>query len=328
MSIVLDLPIGRVADPALPTLALALDPFRVETLLRLHVTGLLGGADLRLESLALVRHKPGRRAMVEYRVTVDGVPAALLGKLRGRGADRRAFAALHGFRAQGFAEPADVVVPEPVALREPLGMLLMRRMPGTPFLQRTDRAAAVAAALTRLQSAVPTTTRIHGGADELATLERELGHAAGSRPWLARRLGAVLEAVAPLTRRLDAGPQAALHRDFYHEQVLVDGDRLVLLDLDCHAIGHPAIDAGNFIGHLMELELRGAAAPGAHAGAIAAFRDRWLAGAAGGSAAALEDCVTLTLARHAGLAGRLPGRAHAQPAVLAMVERRLAGEVA
>lgn len=326
MSIVLDLPLGRVADPALPALPLALDPFRVETLLRLHAAGPLGGTELRLEGLALVRHKPGRRALVEYRVTVDGVPVALLGKLRARGVDHRAYATLRGFRASGFAEPAEVVVPEPVAVLDAVGMYLMRRMPGVPFLWRPDRAAAVADGLARLQAAVPMTTRIHRGHDELAILERELGHAAGSRPWLARRIGAVLGALEPLTRQLDAGPQAGLHRDFYHDQVLVDGDRLVVLDLDCHAIGHPAIDAGNFIAHLLELEVRGEIAPGAHAGPIAAFRSRWLDRTPGVPASILEDCVTLTLARHIGLAGRLPGRSHAQDAMLALVERRLAGE--
>lgn len=328
MSIVLDLPIGRVADPALPALRLALDPFRIEQLLRLHVAAALGGTDLRLEGLALLRHKPGRRVLVEYRLTVGGAPVVLLGKLRARGADHRAYATLAGFRQQGFAEPAAVVVPEPVALLPAVGMLLMRRMPGVPFLCRTDRAAAVADGLARLQAASPVTQRVHRGGDEWATLERELGHAAGSRPWLARRIGAVLGALEPLTRQLDAGPQLGLHRDFYHDQVLVDGDRVVLLDLDCHAIGHPAIDAGNFIAHLLELELRGEAAPGAYAGPITAFRERWLARTPGVSAADVARCVTLTLGRHIGLAGRLPGRSQAQEAVLAVVEQRLAGEAA
>ena len=48
------------------------------------------------------------------------------------------------------------------------------------------------------------------------------------------------------------------HRDFHDKQVLIDGDRGTLIDLDLAAAGHPALDVGNIIAHLRLRELKGA----------------------------------------------------------------------
>lgn len=323
MSIVLDLPLGQVRDPALPTLARALDPFLMERLFRLHAAPVLGARSLHLDGLALVRHKPGRRVVVEYRLRADGRPLVLLGKVRGKGADRRAFATLQALRAAGLAEPNGVVVPEPVALLPEAGMLVMRRMPGTPWLSHTDRAADLAHALVTLQHLPPVSQRRHGTAQELQILGRELGGAAAGRPWLARRIDRVLERCGDLLPALDAGPHCAVHRDFYHDQVLVDGPRIVLLDLDDYAVGHPALDAGNFVAHLLELGLRTGGSVAPYAGPIVAFTQRWLAGQPGVAPSMLEHWTTVSLARHIGLSGRLHGRAPSMESVLTLVESRL-----
>ncbi len=325
MSIALDLPLGQVRDPGLPTLSRALDPFFMQRLFRLHAAPVLGARALHLDSLALVRHKPGRRVLVEYRVRADGTPLVLLGKVRGKGADRRAFATLQALRAAGLAEPNRVVVPEPVALLPEVGMLVMRQMPGTPWLDHGDRATELADALVTLQHLPSVNPRYHSAARELQILERELGDAAAGRPWLARRIGQVLERCGGMLPALDAGPRTAVHRDFYHDQVLVDGPRIVLLDLDDYAVGHPALDAGNFVAHLLELGLRTGASAAAYAGPIAAFTRRWLAGQPGVSPPMLEHWTTVSLARHIGLSGRLRGREHSLELVLRLVESRLAG---
>jgi Ser/Thr protein kinase RdoA (MazF antagonist) len=41
-----------------------------------------------------------------------------------------------------------------------------------------------------------------------------------------------------------------VHRDFYHDQVLVNGQRLAILDFDDGAMSEPAIDIANFAAHL------------------------------------------------------------------------------
>ncbi len=48
------------------------------------------------------------------------------------------------------------------------------------------------------------------------------------------------------------------HRDFHDKQVLIDGDRGTLIDLDLAAAGHPALDVGNILAHLRLRQLKGA----------------------------------------------------------------------
>ena len=47
-----------------------------------------------------------------------------------------------------------------------------------------------------------------------------------------------------------------IHRDFYPDQVLIDGDHLYVIDFDLYCMGDPALDIGNFMGHIIEHSLR------------------------------------------------------------------------
>jgi len=68
-------------------------------------------------------------------------------------------------------------------------------------------------------------------------------------PSLRTQVEAVLRDLAK-TRPNGAPTTVTVHRDFYDKQVLFDGQRTVLLDYDTLAEGDPAIDHGNFVGHL------------------------------------------------------------------------------
>ena len=60
-----------------------------------------------------------------------------------------------------------------------------------------------------------------------------------------------------------------VHRDFYHDQVIADGDVCRLVDLDLVAVGDPALDIGNFLAHLIDECWRGGVA-GSRAVSLAA----------------------------------------------------------
>lgn len=74
--------------------------------------------------------------------------------------------------------------------------------------------------------------------------------------------------VRSLARRLailfphDSATLRPVHGDFYARQVLVDGGKASLLDLDRAVRGDPAADLGRFLGHLERDALRGAVPPG------------------------------------------------------------------
>src|SRR5437867_9423929 len=83
-------PFGAAADPALPALKLALDPFEAKEEFKRRLPRLAGEDGLvLLRGIRVIRHKPGKRAVIEYDVKVerDGLRSnrmTLIGKVRSR----------------------------------------------------------------------------------------------------------------------------------------------------------------------------------------------------------------------------------------------------
>ena len=67
-----------------------------------------------------------------------------------------------------------------------------------------------------------------------------------------------------------------IHRDAYHDQVLVDAGRIAILDLDDAAMSEPAIDIANFAAHLQLLGIQRHDSPTALAEVIDAFLTQFL----------------------------------------------------
>lgn len=119
-------------------------------------------------------------------------------------------------------------------------------------LAQAPDAVAVAAAmhgLRELHEALPAPAdRVHTTADELALLETWGAWMTEVEPHLDT---AVRRALTDLARsRPESAPRTFAHRDFYDRQLLVDGDRQWLLDVDTACTGDPELDLGNFLAHL------------------------------------------------------------------------------
>lgn len=320
-----------VTDAAIPGLALALDPDGMTELLRRYAGPALDSACLVLERIEVRRHKPGRRCLLAYHVRVgEGRRVVLLGKVRARGADTRTFTLHQRLEAAGFRRGAAAFVPPPVALVPEAGLWLQRWVDGVTAASRFGTpdgpaaAAGVAQALVRLQRSGVRPDREHGAADELRVLQRQLAPLAADRPALAPRLERLLARVTGRARCLD-DTRAPVHRDFYQDQVILAGSGTCLIDLDLYSLGHPALDAGNFAAHLIELGLREHGDPHAFDHERRAFEDTWLAAQGQLHRQALADCTTLTLARLVGLAWQLRARRPMSGALLTLTEARLSG---
>jgi len=72
------------------------------------------------------------------------------------------------------------------------------------------------------------------------------------------RVGPLFDRVVEALRGLPEVPPVLCHRDFHDKQILIDGDRGTLIDMDLAAAGHPALDVGNILAHLRLRELKGA----------------------------------------------------------------------
>ncbi len=313
-------------DAALPWIETALDLDAAAAPLTAGLrSDALPSAPYRLESARLARHKPGRRALIEYSVVDrDGIRHGVLLKGRARGLDRRTIE-LHDTLAptaqHGWTVPRALGV-----IPEFQGWLQERHVgqPGFGALAGPDGATvarAVGAALAGFHHAAVTERR-HLLAAELDSTVRHLAGLAAREPALGPRLDRIQGALVRRSNGIPAGPLRLLHRDFYPDQFLIEGTNVVLLDLDLHAMGDPALDLGNFVGHLIEHDIR----TGSNLGRLGTpFLDGYRRAGGWTDDGAIEGFLVLTLARHIVLSTTIPGRGHTTLALVDRCEQRLIG---
>ncbi len=330
-------PFHAASDPGLPALARALDPGLVWRRFKRGLP-LVCGPDgfVRPRAIRVTRHKPGRRCVIEYDVEVErpGAPPELLtlvGKVRARRYGGAALRLLQGLWDAGFDDRSGdgISVPRPAGLVSALGAWFQHRVPGEVL---TDRLAAadgpalarrVAEAAHKLHRAGVPTERRHGMADELRILRQCLRSVADVEPAWAGRLERLFDACAALGAATPEAVPCGIHRDFYADQVIVDGSRLWLIDFDLYCAGDPALDAGNFLGHITEQALRTLGDPAALADREEALEERFVELSGEQARAAVRAYATLTLVRHVYLSTRLAERRPWTARLLELCEERL-----
>jgi hypothetical protein len=105
--------------------------------------------------------------------------------------------------------------------------------------------------------------------------------------------------------------------------VIVDGERLYLIDFDLYCLGSPALDIGNFLGHITEQSLRTLGSAEALVDVERALEERFIELAGAAVRPAVRSYATLTLARHVYLSTRFPERRAFSEPLLELVEERL-----
>lgn len=327
----------RTLDPRLPMLERALSPLLMEPrlirLLSQQDRQLTGGS---LEVVKLRRHKPGRRALIEYALalqrTGETETLVLLGKLRRRGVDAENLALCRELGASRFApdSPDGIAIPTVIGTVQELGITLQRRVAGQPLgellpgrcgIQAAGRAAE---AICKLHQSVLLLRKTHTIAGELEILNERLTAVAEAKPEWTVRLADLQHACHELARRLPIVSPRPLHRDFYHDQLLLDSNRVWLLDLDLLCAGDPALDAGNFVGHLLEWAVRSPVDAPALRAAATAFTNRFLELNRNCPAETVEIYTTLTLARHVSISTQFVERAPFTEDILRLCEERCA----
>ena len=330
-------PFGAAADPLLPTVAAAIDPATAREIFK-HGLPRLAGKEGRVSvrSIQVVRHKPGKRAVIEYGVRVKRPDApiekvTLIGKIRAKRYGNEAYRLLDALWQAGFdgASADGVSVPEPIGVLPELKMWLQRKVPGSVSGLRLEGAGGVALcrrivdALHKLHRAGIPAERTHTMADELRILRECLDRVAQSRPKLARRLERVQTACDRLGCGVPAPNPCGIHRDFYPAQVIVDDARLWLIDFDLYCLGDPALDVGNFIGHGIEENLRARGDTPPWSAQATAMEERFAELSGPASSHAVRAYTTLTLARHVYLSTQFPDRTPFTDRVLELCEQRL-----
>ena len=208
-------------------------------------------------------------------------------------------------------------------------MWLQRKVPGHPatdLLPGPDGARLarrIAEAAHKLHEAGVPAGRRHTIGDELRILDRCLARVAAEHSALATRLARLRIACERIAARIPHGRPRPIHRDFYGDQVIVDGARLYVVDFDLYCVGDSALDIGNFLGHMTEQALRTFGDPSALDGPEEVLEERFCELAGEGVRSAVRGYATLTLARHVYLSTLLPERRVLTAPLLALCEERL-----
>lgn len=309
-------------------LAEALDVAQAQEKLRGCVDG-----SLQVEAARLVRHKPGRRFLVEYDV-VDGANRrqTWIGKSRVKGLDRHTFELHRALHAGAFAdESADQIgVPAPVGIVPQWHMWLQRKIRGMVLTEQLWKQEAprlcgrAIEAVNKLHGANVAPRKAHNIGDELEILEERLSGLADAQPRFAAAIGEVLARCRSWAARIPPARQVGIHRDFYPDQVIVGEDsRFYLIDLDLYCLGDAALDIGNFLAHISELALRQGGSAEALGACEEAATDTFLRLNPSVSLDVVNCWKKLALARHIHISAQFADR---QPFTEAIIERVLRRE--
>jgi hypothetical protein len=325
----------------MPFMAQALNPADVQLQFKRHLKVFSApGVRASLRAIRVTRHKPGRRCLVEYDVAIERPGASeetytLVGKARARGLDKNTFRVNEALWKAGLNDRAgdEVSVPEPAGMIPEFQMWLHRKVPGTTATslltgsRGPELARQIAQALKRLHHLGVRPDRRHTMADELRILHERLPLVAQLHPEWSTRIESLLADCDRLGASVPKPPRTGIHRDFYPDQVLVHGNRLYLLDLDLYCEGDPALDAGNFLGHVQEQSLRTLGDPHALQEVEGAFEERFVEMSGEQMRPAVQAYTTLTLARHVHLSTLFPQRHAFTGALLDLCEMRLSEQL-
>ncbi|WP_339383366.1 phosphotransferase [Oculatella sp. LEGE 06141] len=327
-------PFNIIADPTMPFLSGALDPVQVQPQFAHHLPPHLNTAQLR--AIRVIRHKPGRRCLIEYDLEMNPSGSSqlitLIGKVRAKGTDVFSYRLQHALWNAGFTADSEdgISVPEPVAAIPAFHMWLQHKVPGTIATQLLPQpngvtlAQRIAEAADKLHRAGIPSHRRHTIVDELQILHDRLPLILQQHPTWQQRLEDILDACDRLGSAMPQPNLQGIHRDFYPDQIIVDGDRLYLLDLDLYCEGDPSLDIGNFIGHITEQSLRTLGSIHTLADREAALENHFLRLNPATTQLSIQAYTTLTLVRHIYLSTQFPNRRPFTQSLLELCEHRLA----
>ncbi|MCK6262123.1 phosphotransferase [Vibrio sp. ZSDE26] len=222
-----------------------------------------------LESIHLIRHKKGKRCLLEYMFTISKGDIknelSILGKGRIKGFDKRAWSINTQLYEAGFNEQSGdkIQVPEPLGYNESLHIWFQRKVAGEtlfyPFSNKEEGlilANKVAEALYKLHSSSINIDKHHTIDKELSLLWGYLSKVMETHNEWKEDIKELLLRCRLLSELLPPSAPCVIHRDFYQDQLIVQRESLFILDLDLCCLGDPAVDIGNFIAHIQEQCLR------------------------------------------------------------------------
>lgn len=248
----------------LPSISELLDKQQAEVVLKRNIRQL--SCHAHLVSIDIIRYKPEKRVLIEYTFEKpDGQQEQILGKVRAKRFDKHTWNVNRTLHQSQFGQSSrdGIQVPSPLGFSQHHHAWFQMKVAGeacfNDFCHSKDGKVAerIAQALYKLHCSPITTERHHTHVEEINLLEHYLVQASKALP---SDRSVILDILGGCKHRANklAAPYSltTIHRDFYHDQVLIADERVYFLDLDLICCGDPALDIGNFIAHIEEQCLR------------------------------------------------------------------------
>lgn len=293
------------------------------------------GYDLKVIEVSPIRYKLDKRCLIRYDVCVrqsnsSDIVFSIIGKTRFKGVDRNSFDVQTHLRRSGLNEnhPDGVTVPEPLGIDCDSRTWYQRLVPGQTLEQVAETGSTydLHDACQRTADALecfhhcslrPGITS-YGRDDELQSLLIRLQEVIAECPQWSAEIRMLLRSAKQIYELLTTDCATAIHRDFYHDQILLENDRVHMLDFDLYCRGPRLLDAGNYLAHLWELSLR-----------FPKRRPQWMSTAATFSDAVCQTSVRadlerrqlhawawMSLARHVWISRRIASRQYTTESVI------------
>jgi len=308
-----------IHDEALPNAKHATNLSQAAAAFDANIGQSIKSPNVSVAAARVVRHKPGRRCLIEYDIAdvKTGRVYGILAKMGRRPVAQRDFLIQRSIYDAGFQHDAadGIYVPEPLGVIDQWNMWLQRKVAGavaTELLTGPNGpaiAVRISAALAKLHTQGPPPNRLHSLDDELAILRDRLEKLSANRPHWKHRLEAVFAKCVRIATNLPVARSTPIHRDFYPDQVMIDGTNVCLCDLDLYCMGDPSLDVGNFVAHLIELGLREHDDPAFFDRSSAAFIEAYFSLCAGRHPGSVDVYTKLSLARLIAIDAVMPNRA-------------------
>jgi hypothetical protein len=192
-------------------------------------------------------------------------PFSVIGKLYGDGREGpRIFAIMGEMARLGFGRDAadGIRIPQPYGFIPGLQMVLMEDVPSPSLKQNLasptldEHLQRVARALQKIHHCPLSLIRSQrvlkkfSAAGRVSNLSRGVSKATKACPALRLPLKASLKGLKALAPSIYCPLPVLIHGALYPAECLMDGNVLTILDLDNLCNADPAIDLGNFLGHL------------------------------------------------------------------------------
>ena len=323
----------------------------IEPLLSTLISGFLGKkVKLDILQIKVLRYKPTRRCIIEYEIKVyhqvnstknsnNYFILKLLGKSCSKNTDLRTFNLLQKLWNNGFdSQSSDLIsIPRPIGHISKFNMWFQLKIDSVPLMDKllyNDNKIENCKLISKVSDAIAKlhktpffpNTRFHSLSDELSILNTRLSQTMEENSCWKKEIEKILDSCYKLSTLITSTNNIKnIHRDFYHDQVIVDNNsRVYLVDLDLFCKGDPALDIGNFTAHLEEYSLRifGDTKMFSHLCNI--FISRFLEFSGNTSDIFSVNAYTLlSLARHIWISNQFSDRNHITPKLISICNSRM-----